>query len=796
MFKNYFKIAWRNLWKNRASSLINIIGLSTGMMCFIVILIYVKNEMSFDRYHVNADRIYRVVKDFVNTDGTKIPDATTPPALSYSLKTELPEVEYATRFSPSGGRKYLIRYQDKAFYETSLMRVDSNFLHVFDFPFAMGNRESAFKGPLSIVLTQTAANKYFGDINPIGKMVRININNGQDFLITGVLKDVPQNSHYTFDFLIPFTSGRDSVINSDWSWHIFYTYVLLKPNANVASFLSKLQPLFSKHQPQNKDRYYAQALTSIHLTSNLKWEIGANGDMNYINILMLIAIFVVVIAGINYINLITAQSVKRAREVGVRKVAGASKQSLVLQFLTESVCTVLVSFAVSIFAVSLLLPYVNRLMDRNLSLFSASQLMLWIQLTGIILLIGIIAGLYPAFQLSSFQPVKVLKGKFIASWRGAYLRKSLVVFQFLISILLIISFFTIYRQVDFITEKNLGFDKYNILMMPNVRNTGLQVAAAPGSWLDDLKKIPAVTNVARADGIFGEGNSTNGIAAKGGNNHISLNFIRIDHEFVPTFKIELIEGRNFLNSSHEDSASIILNETAIAQLGLQKPYIGQQLEWDDEAGEKHPVNIVGIVKDFHFTSMHEAIKPFGFISEEGNGSTFFIKLHSTNLAKDIAAVGRAWSSHNPDKPFQYSFQDEQLSKLYQSDIRFKNLFSYITVLAIVIACLGLLGLSIFTAEARTKEIGIRKVLGASATFLFTLLSKDFILLVAIAALMASPLAWWAMHSWLQSFAYRVNIGWEVFIAAGLTAIFITLLTVSYHAIKAAIANPVKSLRTE
>ncbi len=588
---------------------------------------------------------------------------------------------------------------------------------------------------------------------------------------------------------------NDSSANSDWAWYGFYTYVLLKPNANAAAFADKLQPLFNKYQPESKNRYYTQRLTDIHLRSNLKWELGNNNDISYINILLVIAVFVIVIAGINYVNLVTAQSVKRAKEVGVRKVAGASKQLLVMQFLTESVCTAFVSFVFSVAAVLLSQPFVNQLMERNLSLFSAGQGVFWLQLAGLALFIGLAAGLYPAFQLSSFQPVKVLKGKFVASWSGVYLRKSLVVFQFFISIILIVSFFTIYRQVDFVTQTNLGFNKDNILLMPNVRSTGVN-NGAPGFWLDDLKKMPAVTNVARADGILGATNSVNGIGTQTGNSHISLNFMRIDHAFLPTMQVELKEGRNFVNHPNADSASLILNETAIQQLGLKKPYIGQQLAWNDEPDKTHPVTIVGVVKDFHFTSLHEPIKPFGFIAEENNGSTFFIKLHSNNLAKDISAIGAVWLKHNPDKPFDYTFQDEQVAKLYKADVKFKYLFSCITVLAVLIGCLGLLGLSIFAAEARSKEIGIRKVLGANIASLFTLMSKDFLVSILIAVVAASPVAWWAMHSWLQGFAYRVGLPWWMFGLAGLTAIFIAMATVSFQAIKAALANPVKSLRAE
>lgn len=794
MLKHHFTTAWRNGWKTRTSSLINIIGLSTGMICFMIIFLYVQNELSFDRYHKNAGHIYRVVKDFVNDDGSRIPDATTPPALAPALQKDLPEPAYTTRFCPAGGRKYLIQYGDKGFYETNLLRIDSSFFDVFDFPFVTGNKTNAFKGPQSIILTQTSAKKYFGNLDPIGKTVRINVNNGQNFEVTGVLKDVPKNSHFTFDFLIPFVSRRGNAINTDWNWYIFYTYVVLKPEADPAAFNNKLQPLFSRYQPQSKNRYYSQLLTDIHLRSNLKWELGSNNDLAYINILAIIAVFVIVIAGINYVNLITAQSVKRAKEVGVRKVAGASRRSLIMQFLIESVCTAFVSFAISILAVAFLLPLTDRLLDRDLSLFSAGQWLFFMELAAITLFIGLAAGLYPAFYLSSFGPITALKAKIRSSWQDAGLRKGLVVFQFFISVMLIISFFTIYRQVDFVTRKNLGFDKDNILLLPNVRSNGVSSNGRPGAWLDELKKDPAVTGIARADGILGGISETNRVSTR--NNHIALSFIRVDHAFLPTLQIGLKEGRNFYNQPHVDSASIILNEKAIEQLGLEKPYLGRQIAWDDDSGRTHPVTIVGVAKDFHFTSLHEPIKPFGFIAEENNGSTFFLKLHSQDLAKDLAVIQKVWTKYNPDKPFEYTFQDEQFAKLYQSDIRFKNLFSCLTILAVLIACLGLLGLSIFTAEARSKEISIRKVLGASMTSLFTLLSKDFLFLVMIALITASPVAYWAMDHWLQNFAYHINLSGWIFVAAGASAMFIALATISFQTIKATLVNPAKSLKTE
>ena len=791
MIKNYFKIAFRNLWKNRGFSAINIAGLTLAITCFVVILLFIKNELSFDRYHKNANDIYRVVKDFVNDDGTKIPDATTPPALAPVLQKDLPEVAYVTRLVPNWGREYLIENGEKRFYETSLLRVDSFFFKVFDFSFISGNKINALRDDHAIILTETAAKKYFGNENPLGKTLSININNGANYIVTGVLKDIPPNSHFTFDFLIPFVSRRRT---DDWNWYIFYTYVLLKPNAITSDFNRKLQQVFKKYQPESSNIYYSQPLTDIHLRSHLKWELGSNNDVAYIQILMIIAIFIIVVAGINYVNLVTAQSAKRAKEVGVRKVAGATKTALIKQFLIESVLMAFTSFFTSLLAVYSLLPFANKLLESKLQLFSAEQWPVWFILVMITLLIGVLAGLYPAFYLSSFQPVKALKEKIFSSYRGAWLRKSLVVFQFVISIALVAAFLIIYQQVAFITRKNLGFDKDNILLLPNVRGTGVN-STQPGSMVEELKTIPAVTSLARADGILGGLTSTNGVSSKHNNNHISLNFIRIDHEFLPTLQIKLTEGRNFFSST-TDSTAIIVNHKAIEQLGLKPPYLGQLLNWDDEEGKTHPVSIIGIAEDFHFMSLHDPIKPFGFIQEEDNGNTFFLKLHSQNLQTDIAAIRHVWEKYNSDKPFEYSFQDEQISKLYQSDVKFERIFSCLTAFAVSIACLGLLGLSLFAAEARAKEIGVRKVLGASMRSLFSLLSREFLSLVGIAILIASPLAWWVMNDWLRNFAYHIHIELWFFIVAGFMALLIALLTICFQTFKAAIANPVKSLRTE
>ncbi|HYF33524.1 MAG TPA: ABC transporter permease [Chitinophagaceae bacterium] len=793
MLKNFFKVAWRNLWKNKTSTAINIIGLSTGLICFILIFLFVQDERSYDSFHKNPDQVYRVVKDFVNDDGSHIPDATTPPAMATFMQKDLPEVAQVTRLFPSWGRRYTLQAGDKKFLETGLMRVDSNFFEVFTFPFIKGDKQTALREVRSIILTESSAKKYFGDKDPVGQTIRIDIDNGKDYAVTGVLKDIPFNSHFRFDFLIPLKfSGGD--INNEWGWYNFYTYVRLKDASSHASFEKKLQPLFKKYQPDNTNQFYSQALTTIHLDSRLKWELSANGDRSYVRIMMAVAIFVIVIAGINYVNLATARSAKRAKEVGIRKVTGAYKSLLVGQFLSESLLTVLFSLAVSIILASLLLPFFNQVMDKKLTLFSDGNSAAWSVIAGVALFTGLAAGLYPAFYLARFQPVQVLKSHVVNVSKGAFLRKGLVTFQFIISIAMITSIIVISHQLNYIRNKKLGYDKDNILMLQNIGRVPNKEALK-----EEIKKIPAVKNVGAADGVLGGQNWTNGIRARDREDETLLNFLNVDYDFLTTMNVTFKEGRNFSKQFGRDSTAIILTETAVKEMSLKEPVVGSQIVWGEEDTTIFFADVIGVVKDFHFSSFREPIKPFGFVLDGQQNSrvnTLFIKLGTGNTDETIARVEAAWKKVLPDQPLEYTFQDEQLNLLHRSEMKFEKMFSYLTGLAIIIACLGLFGLSSFMAEQRTREIGIRKVLGATVQGLVTLLSKDFIKLVLIAIVIASFLAWYFMNQWLQDFVYRVKIDWWVFLLGGIAALLIALLTVSFHAVKTAIANPVKSLRTE
>ncbi len=494
-----------------------------------------------------------------------------------------------------------------------------------------------------------------------------------------------------------------------------------------------------------------------------------------------IALFVLIIAAINYVNLFTARAGRRSKEVGVRKVTGASRIQVVNQFLIESIFTAIISLGLSIILTSLFLPYAQDLLDYDLSSVVTRSGTIKVIMPCIALLIGIIAGLYPALYLSSFDPAKILKFRFSG--------------QFVISTGLIIGSLIIVSQLTYLKQKKLGFDKENILLLPNVRG-GVGNGNDQGNMIQDIKSIPGVQRIARADGILGDNNSVNGISSADQRTHVVLNFVRADYDFISALNIRLKEGRNFSEDFPSDSTGIILNETAVTELGLRQPYIGQQINWDDQAGASHRVNIIGVTKDFHFGSLREAIKPFGFILEVNNGSTFFLKLQTSDLDRTLAAIKGVWTRHYPERPFEYSFQDEEFQKLYVSEGRFEKLFSMFTFLALFIACLGMFGLVTYLSESKTKEIGIRKVLGASVSGIVFLLSKDFLKMVIIALAISGPCAWFFMHHWLLGFAYRVAIDWKVFAVTGVASIVIALITVSHHSIKAARANPVTSLRSE
>jgi putative ABC transport system permease protein len=802
MIKNYFKMAWRSLLKQKGFSFINIFGLATGMACSLLIFLFVKDETSYDRFHHDAGQIYRVVKDFVNDDGSRLPDATTPPALAPAMQKDIPEVAITTRVFPGWGANFLIKYGDKKISEDKLYRVDSSFFDVFTFPFVHGNAKDAFKEVQSIVLTESSAKRYFGNDNPVGKILQID--RLGNLMVTGVIKDVPHASHFHFDFLIS-TRKFGGNIDADWGFYNFYTYAKLKPNSDITAFSKKVQDVYKRNTTDGTNIFYVQPLTDIHLTSNLKWELEPNSDKLYVYVFTVIGIFILLIAGINYVNLTTAKASVRAKEIGVRKVTGALRSSLIAQFLVESVITCFLAAVLAIIFAQLLLPVANALTLKQLTVIGNPGV-LGYMLVGVLLL-GMIAGFFPAIYLSSFKPIAVLKGLKVSEKGTLSLRKTLVVVQFTISIVLIIGVLIISQQMRYLQSAKLGLNKEQVIV---VKNADAMTATQRNVFQNTLLQVQEVKKVATSDGVVGGQNWTNSMSVKGSQNSQLVNFLNVSYDFPDVLGIEMKEGRSFSSNFPADTlnngipggpleqniGSIILNETAVKDLGVTAPAVGKQILWDSDADTMYYVTIVGVAKDFHFTSLRNEIKPFAFVNNSKRAANFTIKLSTDNVQSSLAQIENTWNKFLAERAFEYYFLDETYAKLYQSEERFQKVFINLVILGIIIACLGLLGLTTFSAQQRVKEIGVRKVLGASVPHVVALLSKDFLKLVLIALVLAVPVAWWLMNEWLKDFAYRINIEWWIFLVAAVIAIIIAFVTISTQAIKAAISNPVKSLRTE
>jgi putative ABC transport system permease protein len=801
MFKNFIKVSFRNLWKNKIFSFINIFGLASGIACSLLIFLFVKDELSYDRYHKGAENIYRVVKDFVNDDGSRVPDATTPPAVAPAMQREIPGVESVTRVFPSWGRDFLIKYGDKKLIEQRLYRADSSFFNVFTCEFIKGDAKNVFRDVKSIVITESIAKKYFGKDEPIGKI--LSVDDIGDMMVGAVIRDIPSNSHFHFDFLISVRTFPGNDMDANWGWYNFYTYIKLKPGTNIATLTKKLQALFKRNNDEDENIFYLQRLADIHLTSNLKWELEPNGDKLYVYVFTIIAIFILLIAGINYVNLATAKSSARAKEIGIRKVSGAVRGSLINQFLVESIITCLIASVLAIIMAQLLSPVANTITQKHLTVLGNPMVIGY--LLACTLLLGIIAGLFPAIFLSSFKAYAVLKGLKLNENKTLSFRKVLVVVQFTITIVLIIGALVISQQINFIQSSKLGLNKDQVLIVKNSLTRPERTA-----FLNSAEQIPGVIKAAAANGVVGGQNWTNGMRWKSSQNSQLINFLSVNENFLDAIGIEIKEGRNFskqfpadtMNNGipggplEQDIGGIIINEKAVKDLGIPEPVVGQQLLWSNDGDTMYYMRIVGVAKDFHFTSLRNQIKPFAFINDPRFQWYLTIKLSPVNVKQTLAALDKTWKNFSKERPFEYSFLDETFSRLYQSEQRFQKVFITMVVLGIIIACLGLLGLSTFAAQRRVKEIGIRKVLGASVASVVALLSKDFLKLVIISFVLAIPIGWYMMHKWLQDFAYRINIQWTVFVIAAVIALMIALITTSGQALKAAIANPVKNLRTE
>jgi putative ABC transport system permease protein len=801
MLKNYVKIALRNLWRKRAYSFINVTGLAVGMACCFLIFLYVHFELSYDRFHQKADRIYRVVGDLTSSTET-LHWYVTPGPLARSIKSEFPQVQEVTRFIELG---VLVQKDHFKFREAHTIWADSSIFSVFDFPLKYGNPHTALREPNSIVLSATAAVKYFGHSNPIGQRLLLT-SRGLPCIVTGLMKDIPGNSHIRADMLVSMATYSQSMqpgIEADWGSYLFSTYLLLKPGTYPEALQSTLPALVEKYegsQLKAKNTSYAlslEPLKTIYLHSSYGAPVTGNWDN--VRILTVIGIFILLIAAVNFINLSTARSVERAKEVGIRKCAGAKTAELIGQFLIESIVIAAVAYFLALALCHFLLPLFNQLSGKTISsgIFDSLAYPLWLLLLA--LGIGLLAGVYPALVLSSFKPVIVLKGHFSSGSRGAILRKVLVVAQYTISIGLVVSTLVVYSQLNFMERQPLGFDKDQVLV---VSNNGDSLSRA---FQRNIAALPAVESSTLTSAIPGRTYNANGNDvwpvnienSKGSWQRMNMAFYNADADFLPLYKIKLLAGRNFYKDNRNDSANVIVNKTAALSLGYTDASLGRLIGRRTlGSGDTAFHTIIGVIDGFHFHSLKEPIQPLGIQTGQWWWQFLSIKINTANLPGTMKALAAEWEKAVPNRPFNYFFLDEDFNSQYGAEKRFGRLFIYFSALALFISSLGLLGLSAYSTLQRTREIGVRKVLGASVTGIVGLLSGDFVKLVAIAFVIACPISWLAMHRWLEGFAYRTTLNSGLFVLAGAGALLIALLTISIQAIRAALANPVKSLRTE
>lgn len=786
MLKNYLKIAWRNLVKNKTFSSINILGLALGMACSLLIMLWVQDEIKMDRYHENDARLFSVMEN-QHYSGSINTYPSTPGILAENIVKDIPEIEQASQL---------------LWEETPVLRagnvydnekgrfVQGDFLTMFTFPLSQGNPATALKRPDGIVISQKLADKYFKGQDPIGKALRVD--NKNDVVVTGVLKEIPRYSSMKFDFLMSYDIWlKDAKWAKEWGNNGPRCAVLLTKNADVDKVNAKIKDYIkTKNKDSNVDLFlinYGQS----YLYSN--WESGKQngGRIEYVRMFTIVAVFILIIACINFMNLATARSVKRAKEVGLRKVVGAYKTSLIGQFMGESVLITVLSLVVAIAIVLVLLPGFNALTEKTLSLdfFDPSFLVLLLALT---LMTGLVAGSYPALFMSSLNPVTILKGALKFKPSASYFRQGLVVFQFGLSILLILSMIVIYRQIDYIQHKNLGFSKENLLYIPDIENT---MSTNFDAFKQALEREPGIKSVARSQANpLAYGSSTMGVSwpGKDTTKQLLFNVNPVGFDFVKTMGIKLIDGRDFNPSFGTDTTNYLVNEAAAKKIGYQDP-VGKELTMWGKKGK-----IVGLMKDFHIGSLHVAIEPL-IVSLQPKNEAWgvgMVRAEAGKTGQAISSIERVFKQYNSGVPFKYHFADEEFGNLYKAEMVVSKLSNYFAFLAIFISCLGLFGLAAFTAEQRTKEIGVRKVLGASVTNLVGMLSADFLKLVGVAALIAFPVAWYFLSNWLQKYAFRIEIEWWYFAVSGVAALLIALFTVSFQAIKAALMNPVKSLKSE
>ncbi len=805
MFKNYVKIAIRNLLRNKLYSFLNIAGLAIGIACCVLILLYVQDELSFDRFHEKADRIFRVNSHFFISERT-MHFATTAHVQGQMFKDEYPEVENYVRFNQYGLRR-VIRYKENTFYEEKFIYADHTLFDVFSFKLIKGNPKDALVKPNSLVVTEEMAEKYFGSDDPIGKDLRVNIDTL--FKVTGVMENIPKTSHIRPDFFASFSSlnleptgnaAQDMLSNID-----YLTYILLREGADYKEFEQKLVGFIDKYIGAvlkglgGSARLEVQPLTRIYLHSDLDSELERTGDISYVYLFSGIGLFILLLACLNFMNLATARSANRAKEVGLRKVVGAQRFQLIKQFLGESMILTFIALILSLLLASLTMPIFRNISAKDLTMGIFSNPVLMAGLLALFFVVSIIGGSYPAFFLSAFRPVEVLQGKLKRGAKSSILRIVLVSLQFTVSIVLIIGTLIVHKQLNYIRNSKLGYDKDHVVAL-RIRNPETQKKYE--AIKSELLRHPKILNVSASSSLpLGQNDfSVHHAVGKPEDELIMLFGQIVDEDFIDTYKIEMVQGRDFSKEFPTDpEEAIIVNEAAVKKLGWQDNPLNKEIERFTSLTTRKKYRIIGVVKDYHFQSLHEEIQPmilFNAAVYGGNYNRISVRVRPENIRETIGFIESKWAEFDSQYPLEYIFVDDQFDSLYRAEERLGQLFGYFTALAILIGCLGLFGLTSFTAEQRTKEIGIRKVLGASVPSVIMLLVREFTKWVLLAVLIAWPIGYFVMKTWLQNFHYRISLGFDTFLLAALLALIISIITVSYQSIRAALANPADSLKYE
>lgn len=809
MFRNYLKTSYRFLVKSKTFSLINIFGLAAGTLCCLYIVLYVADQYGYDKHHTDGKDIYRITTSLEMT-GDKHNYATSSPPITPAMKRDFGEVLQYTRVAPTatlGAERHLLRYKERSFYETDAVYADSTFFDVFTYHFIAGDAARALEAPYSVVLLKPVADKLFDKEDPVGKQIEINNAYGKHgFTVTGVIDESLGKSHIHANMFVAMHSGGLGgyvIVDNAWAGDNFVNaYVKLRPGTDAAALERKLPAFLNKYGAQQlkefgmKKALHLQSVASIHTTTAYEVEMTKTVSPSFLYVLLLIAALIQVIACINFMNLSTARASKRAKEVGVRKVVGAGRKDLMKQFLGESIFLSVIGVLVALPMLVLALPYLNRIAQADIHLSFLLDYRVWLALAGLIAATGLIAGSYPAFYLSAFRAIKVIKGNFTSHISATGIRRSLVVFQFVLSIVLIVVIIVIYSQLNFIKNKDLGFDKAQKLVFSFHTDDTQSKLPAFMNDLRQLGEVKAVSNANRYPSQFVA--QDHGVYLAGGNmaTAIDAQNTSTDEYYVKATGIQLISGRDFRQN---DSGKVLINETLAKRLGIKPESApGTRLYTQYLPNPVTFVEVAGVMRDYNYNSLHDDVKPFMLVYDPNPSDmpNLIAAVNSTNYTALLEKIGALWHKDLPGVPFEYAFLDEEVQKQYEAEVTLSRIINSFTLMAIFISCLGLFGLAAFSAEQRSKEIGIRKVLGAGVFSLTTLLSKDFLKLVFVAMVIAAPIAWWAMNKWLQAFVYRVSISWWMFALAGVLAIVIALFTISSQAIKAALANPVKSLKMD